>query len=147
YLDEQAKNEPEKGMRKFYAKRAAEVRALPSERDLDWTKIYHVVVLAMVDEGLEVLRPSVASYAHAEYDRSKIIFILATEQFAAKQAEPVVEALRQEFGNAFHKFLVSVHPDGIPGEVRGKAGNFNHAARLARGLMEEMQVPLTNVLF
>lgn len=136
-----------RGLRRLYKKTLQKLATIPTERNLNWKDIYHVVVLATVDEDMAVLRPSVASYANADYDHSKIIFILATEQFSAHLALPHAEQLEKEFGKSFHKFLVTQHPDAIPGEVRGKAGNFKFAAQRAKEVLEEMNVPLENVLF
>src|SRR3989344_770339 len=57
YLQTELKKEKRRGYRRLYRKNIEQISKLPKERALDWTQIYHVVVLAMVKEGIEVLRP------------------------------------------------------------------------------------------
>jgi hypothetical protein len=44
----------------------------------------------------------------------------------------VAEKIKEEFGNAFSGFLITVHPRGLPGEIPGKGSNESWAAERAK---------------
>jgi hypothetical protein len=147
YLQSKIQSETDKGLRRVYRKELAQLLSLPADRSLDWTQIHHVVVLAAVNEGPEVLGPSIESYINAEYDHSKVIFALAIEEHAGEAALAVAAEMERKYSQAFAKFIIAVHPDNIPGEVRGKAGNFKFAAQRIKEYLDQSQIPLENVIF
>ncbi len=147
YLEQKFLSETDKGLKKLYKKELDQLVGLPQNRKLDWEAIYHVVVLAAVSEGPDVLMPSIDSYVNAEYDHSKIIFILAIEEHAGEAAKQTAAMLEEKYSRSFRQFAVAVHPDNIPGEIRGKAGNFAFAAKKAKEMMDGLNVPLENVIF
>ena len=147
YLQERLSQETDKGLKKLYTKELEQLRDLPTGRNFDWTQIYHVVTLAAVSEGADVLGPSIDSYINTGYDHSKIILVLAIEEHAGEAARQTAALLEKKYGQSFHRFLISVHPDKIPGEVRGKAGNFTFAAKMVKDLLDRSNIPLENVIF
>lgn len=147
HLNKLVETEPNRGVRRIYKDELERLEIVPKDRDLDWEKIYHIVVLAAVSEGPELLSESIDSYVTTDYDHSKLIFVLALEEHAGEVAKETARVLEAKYKDKFHKFLVSFHPDGIPGEVRGKAGNFNHAARLTAKVLDEMGVKYENAIF
>lgn len=96
---------------------------------LDWREIYHVAMIATYQEGLEILRPSVKSIVDCHYDSNKIILVLACEERDKENAQKLSKQLEKEFGKYFKKFLITMHPDNIPGEVKGKGANITWAGR------------------
>ena len=118
----------------------------PGEGIIDWREIYHVVILTTYQEPLEILRPSVAAAAQADYPRAKKIFVLATEERDKEDARQNAVALRGEFAHHFEHFLVTEHPDGIEGELKAKGANATWAARELKVLLEREKIPLDRTL-
>jgi cellulose synthase/poly-beta-1,6-N-acetylglucosamine synthase-like glycosyltransferase len=100
--------------------------------DFPYAHIHHVVILPFYKESEDVVRASIAALQNARYDKQKMIVVLATEARAGAEARAVAKAMEQEFEDAFKSFLVTVHPDDIPGEMAGKGSNATYAAEAVR---------------
>jgi hypothetical protein len=104
--------------------------ALEGADVLPWDAIKHVVIIPNYKESPEKLRTTLTTLARSRGARESIIPILAMEE-----AEPGSDAkglaLAREFESQFWDLLVTTHPYGIPGEVRGKSSNEDWAARRA----------------
>ena len=85
--------------------------------------IFHLVVLPTYNEGLEVIRPSVRSLLEDGFSPENMIVVLAIEERAGEEARQRAAAIESEFGHKFRNFLVTVHPDNMPGELKGKGAN------------------------
>ncbi len=105
----------------------ARCRLLPG-----WDEIYHLVILPTYKESYEVIRPSVSALLAEGYPGDKIIVVLAIEEREGAAGEEKARRLEKEFAGSFFKFLVTRHPDGIPGELKGKGANQSFAAREAK---------------
>lgn len=146
YLGQITGAEPKRRLRNLYRQQIASLNKLSSERNFDWEKIYHLVILATYNESFEVLNSSIASYAGANYDHSKIIFVLATEERAGTEADEKAKQLFDKYGGSFFKFVISKHPDGIIGEAKVKGANVTYAAKVAQDLLDRMNIPYEDVI-
>ena len=97
---------------------------------LPWEAVKHVVVIPNYSESEEKLRATLRAMAQANDARENIIPVLAMEE-ADADAYQKAAALAREFASSFFDLLVSFHPAGLPGEVRGKSSNEAWAARFA----------------
>src|SRR3989338_5832665 len=105
---------------------------------LNWSKrlaqypqakeIYHVILQTTYQEEIEILRASLRAIVSARYDLKKVIYVLATEERDANALQ-LAENLTKEFGHNFYRFITTVHPDAIPGEVAGRGSNMTWAAK------------------
>ncbi|TSC76092.1 MAG: hypothetical protein G01um101433_822 [Parcubacteria group bacterium Gr01-1014_33] len=112
----------------------------------DWQEIYHLVILPVYKEPYDVVRESILSLARTNYLKEKLLVVLATEE-RAPESQEVAEKIRQEFGSQFFKFLITVHPDNIPGELAGKGSNETWAGRGAKEkLIDPLHIPYERVL-
>ncbi len=100
-----------------------------------WRRVRHLVILPMVKEPYEIVRESFAALAKVNYPKDKLIVVLATEARAGDVASETATRIQGEFGNTFGKFLVTVHPADIPGELPGKGSNETWAAARAKELV------------
>jgi len=115
--------------------------------------IYHLVILPMYDEPYEVVRESFASLTRVNYDRKKLLAVLALEDKAGEAARETGRKLAAEFGGAdsgtapFGKFLVTHHPINLPDEIPGKGSNEVWAGQQAmREIIEPMKIAPEHVL-
>lgn len=112
-----------------------------------WEKVRHLVVLPMYREPFEVVRASIASYADAEYPKEHIWVVLATEASGGAEDAAVAEKIKSQFETVFGKFLVTVHPAGIEGELPGKGSNETWATREAvKSIVDASGTSRENVL-
>jgi hypothetical protein len=64
-----------------------------------------------------------------------MIIVLATEERAGHEGLERGNTIAAEYGARFGKFLVTVHPDGIEGELKGKGANQAWAAKELKRLI------------
>ena len=63
------------------------------------------------------------------YPRDKMIVVLAMEERAGAEARDRAKVIEKEFANVFGRFMITWHPDGIAGELKGKGSNQAWAIR------------------
>lgn len=126
----------------------AELKKGKKERwDLDWQEIYHLVILPMYKESYEVVAASFASLAAANYPKDKMIVALAVEERAGAGARAVAEKINARYGRKFFRFLITVHPADLVGELAGKGSNETWAAKQAKKeIIDPLKIPYENIL-
>ena len=113
----------------------------------NWKDICHLVILPMYDEPYEVVRESFESLARVNYPKDKMIVALALEQRAGAAAAATGERIKKEFGERFFRFLVTVHPLGLSGEIPGKGSNESWAAARAKEtIIDPLKLDYRNIL-
>lgn len=94
----------------------------------EWERVIHVVFVPMYKEDYAILDATFEALDASDYPNNKIIPILCTEERAGEAAQETAKRLKDKFSPHFHSFYITVHPDGIPGEVKGKGPNLTYAA-------------------
>ncbi len=116
-------------------------KRLRHHMSLDWAQLverfsydhlYHMVVLPFYREPLSVVDATIASIANTKYDTKSIIIVLAAEGRAGEEAQAVAAAMQEKWGDKFGSFLVTTHPQDVPGEMAGKGSNAAYAIEEAR---------------
>jgi len=97
-----------------------------------WRDIVHLIILPTYNESLDVIKSCFDGLVNDGYPADRMIVVLATEQRAGEQARARARAIEREYGDKFMDFLVTVHPDDIEGELKGKGANQTWAAREAK---------------
>ncbi|MDD4900589.1 MAG: glycosyltransferase family 2 protein [Patescibacteria group bacterium] len=100
-----------------------------------WSEVVHLVIFPTYDESLEVVRPSFEALLKDGYPTDKMIMVFAIEERAGEAGREKARAIKQEFGGKFKHFLVTTHPDGLAGEIKGKGANQAWAAQQAKILV------------
>ena len=113
----------------------------------DWRKIYHLVIFPTYKENLPVLRGSFKALARAKYPKERIIVVLGMEERAGEEARKIAKEIKREFGDKFFKLLITVHPEGIEGEIAGKGSNECWAGKEAKEkIIDPLKIPYQNVI-
>lgn len=112
-----------------------------------WKDIYHLVILPMYKEDEKIVRETFEKLVESDYDKKKMIVVLAIEERAGNAARKTAEKISNDFGEKFFKFLITVHPDNISGEIAGKGSNENWAGKRAKEeLIDALNIPYENVI-
>jgi cellulose synthase/poly-beta-1,6-N-acetylglucosamine synthase-like glycosyltransferase len=98
----------------------------------DWQDIYHLVILPMYHEPYEIVRETFESLMAAHYPKEKMIVVLGLEERGGAGARATGERIEKEYDGKFFKFLATVHPKDLPGEIPGKSSNQSWAAKEAK---------------
>ena len=119
--------------------------AMPSEYP-NPDKIYHVVIVAAYNEGIEVLEPSIDSINKNTFPNDHTIVALAYEARGGEAMENTAKELHTKFKGVFKDFLLIKHPDGLPGEVVGKGPNLTYAGEFIADYIDKKHIPAENVI-
>ncbi len=134
--------------RKFYSTEKQRIESLVDNNVLDkpYTDFYHVIVIPFVDESEEVLTSTVNALTNSQYPHDRMILLLASEERVGEPAQVVARNMLAKFESKFHKMLVTVHPDGLPGEIKGKSANASYAVASILPELESMGIAEEQVL-
>jgi hypothetical protein len=116
-------------------------RRLKHHMNIDWRAmierfeyehLYQLVILPFYNESEKVLDASLKALSEAHYDKKSMIVVLASEGRAGAEVQERAERMKEKWSATFGRFLVSVHPGDIEGEMAGKGSNATWAAEQAR---------------
>lgn len=114
----------------------------------NWQDIYHLVVLPMYKEPLEIVRQTFRSLVKTDYPKDKIIIVLACEERTRDFIEKTAQEIEREFSSRFFKFIVTWHPKNLTGEVSGKGANEAWATKKAKEeIIDPLKIPYYNIIF
>ena len=118
---------------------------LTAEQIARYPKIHHVVVIPNFKEPLEVLSLTLQALADQSISPDQLTVALGMEQ-TEEDAFAKGNELEKRFASRFAHFFVTVHPDGLAGEIPGKATNQNWAARFVkRELVDKLGMRLEDL--
>ena len=112
----------------------------------DWHTLWQVVLFPMASEGREVVEASIKALLAAAYDPTRFVIVLAVEERAGPAAAAMARELEAAYAPRVGAFLVTLHPDGVPGEARVKGANATHAAKQVRAWLDARGIPYQRVL-
>ena len=101
----------------------------------NWQDVYHLVILPMYKEPYGVVKESFDSLRRMNYPKDKFIVVLSAEERGGDEAKEVLKKIEEEFGRDFFKFMTTIHPAQIPGELQGKGSHETFAAKEAKKLI------------
>jgi len=115
----------------------------------DWRELYHLVVFPMYKEPLEIVKDTFDVLSEKnDYPKDKLIVVLACEEKARKDMEATAQEIERRSKGKFFKFLVTWHPNNLPGEIAGKGSNETWAAKKAKEeIIDPLGIPHKNVIF
>ncbi|PIR13412.1 hypothetical protein COV49_02285 [Candidatus Falkowbacteria bacterium CG11_big_fil_rev_8_21_14_0_20_39_10] len=103
-----------------------------ARQGLNWQDVIQLVVLPTSYESLDIIRPTFEALLGDGYPTKNMIVVFAIEERAGKEAQERAEIVKKEFGYKFKEFLITIHPDGIAGELKGKGANQAWAAKIVK---------------
>lgn len=111
-----------------------------------FTDFYHLIVVPFVDESEDVLTSTVGALATAQYPHDKMMVVLASEERAGAVAQEVGKKVLAKFEDKFYKMFLTVHPDGMEGEIKGKSANASFAVASLLPELDKMGIKEEEVL-
>lgn len=113
----------------------------------DWRDIYHLVILPMYKEPLNIVRDTLRAIEASDYPKDRLIVVLATEERAGRAAEETAKIIKKEFGDKFFRLLTTCHPMNLPNEIPGHGSNDAWAAKEAKKhIIDVVKIPYENVI-
>lgn len=131
-------------------------KRLKHHMELDWEQMiarfqydhfYQLVVFPYYKEPREVLEGALRGLADAKYDNQRLIVVLAAEERAGEDALQLGREMKERYGSTFGHFILTVHPDDIPGEIAGKGSNVHYALQEThRNVIEKYGINVRDIL-
>jgi len=112
-----------------------------------WQAINHLIVLPMYREPYGVIQASLKSLLAANYPKDRLMVVLATEGRGGAEDQATAALAVREFSSLFKSFSITVHPEGLPGEIIGKGSNETWAVRRVKEeLIDKAAMDYDNIL-
>jgi len=116
------------------------------EKISSWQRIHHLIIVPSYQEPLSILRNTLESINKNDYPLNKMIVVLALEEKAGPEMYQRGLILEKEFKDCFLSFIITVHPQDIPGEIAGKSSNEAWGTKEALKKIEEMKIPYSDII-
>ncbi|MBX4190245.1 glycosyltransferase family 2 protein [Candidatus Parcubacteria bacterium] len=114
---------------------------------VNWKDLYHLVILPVAREPYTIVRESLHSILNSNYDRNRLIVVLATEGRTGEHATMLAQEATKEFGDSFFKFHITTHPANLEGEIPGKGSNEAWAGtKIKEEIIDPLQIPYERVV-
>jgi cellulose synthase/poly-beta-1,6-N-acetylglucosamine synthase-like glycosyltransferase len=131
-------------------------RRIKHNEVVDWSKmlanlkyehVYHLVLLPFYKEDTGVIEKCIESLLASNYNKKRMLVVLAAEARVGEQARLVASLMSERFGAKFGAFLTTIHPYGVVGEMNGKGSNISYAIEEARNkILNEKKIPYEDVV-
>ncbi len=109
--------------------------------------LWQLIILPNYNESLEIIRSSLISLLKDGYPPARMIIALAMEERAGTAAHERAAAIQQEFAQQFGHFIITWHPDHLPGELKGKGANQAWSARvIKKEIIDREQLDYSKIL-
>ncbi len=110
-----------------------------------WQDVYHLVLLPFYKEGVDIVEGAVKSLVETNYPKDKMIVVLAAEG-RAEGSEEIARIVEEKYKDKFFKFMVTVHPADVLGEMPGKGSNTAHAGRKIKEEIDRWGISYEDIL-
>src|SRR3989338_3902810 len=108
-------------------------------KNLKTEHIWHLVILPMANEPYDVLKSA--------WPKEKMIITLSYEENYEERGKKAGNKIKEDFGNFFPNFLITMHPKNLERELPGKGSNVTWAGREAKkNFLDEKKIPYENII-
>jgi len=123
-----------------------ELKKIENHR-ISWKDIFHIVILPTFKEDRQIIEEGLDALASSDYPKEKIIVVLAIEQKAGKEFEEQAKSIAQKYKSVFFDFIITIHPEGVLGEISGKGSNTAYAGKQVKEkIIDKLKIPYQNIL-
>lgn len=100
--------------------------------NVEFNDVIQLIILPTYKESYELVKETINSIATCGYPTKNMIMVLTVEGRAGEYFAINAKRIKEEYKGIFRNFLVTVHPEGIEGEIKAKGPNQAWGARIAR---------------
>ncbi|MBU1119417.1 glycosyltransferase family 2 protein [Patescibacteria group bacterium] len=109
-------------------------------------ELYHLVIIPTYKEEINIVRPTFEALVNSNYSNEKMIVVLAIEERDKERGMKNAQIIKDEFGDIFHHFMITVHPKDLEGEIPGKGSNEAWAGRRVKEYIDEKGIAYEDIL-
>jgi hypothetical protein len=122
-------------------------RRLEVEKKIDWIKrcnelnsvdglsfpdIYQAVLFPVYREGLDILTSSIEALIKCNYGKDKMVVALTIEERGGDEVWNNAIEMQKKYKDKFFEFIITRHPNGLPGEAKTKGANATWGAKVLK---------------
>ncbi len=124
---------------------------LPSDclarNGVKWEELHHLIILPNYNEDIDIIRTCLKALLDDGFPPEQMMVALAMEERAGAEAHTRAEIIRQEFSTKFRRFIITFHPDGIIGELKGKGANQAWCGKQVKAeIIDQENIPYDKIL-
>jgi len=108
--------------------------------------LLHLIFLPTYKEPEEVIDQSLEGLTKIEYPAKKLFVVLCGEEKDKENFLEIAGKMEQKYQGAFFKFMVTLHPKDVPGEVAGKGSNTAYAGKEAKKIIDGLNLPYEKIV-
>lgn len=108
--------------------------------------LIHALVIPFHREGRDILEPSLEALAKASFNMKQVIVVLTAEERAGPESGELAHTLAKEYAGVFKKVIATVHPAGLPDEIKGKGPNANWGMRALQNYIDAEKIAYEDVV-
>jgi Ca2+/Na+ antiporter len=97
-----------------------------------WRDLWHLIILPNYNESAEIIASALESLLKDGFPAERMLVVVAMEERAGAAAHEKADFIRVKFKDSFGRLLITYHPDGIAGELKGKGANQAWAIKQAQ---------------
>lgn len=124
-------NKLKKGLKIDWRKKCQKLTSI-NKNISRWEDVIHLIIFPITRESLDVIRPSIEKIAEGIYPTEKMIMVLTIEERGGPEVLKNANKMKDLYNDRFRNFIVTVHPDGLVGEMKGKGANQAWAAEVVK---------------
>ncbi|MBI5530145.1 MAG: glycosyltransferase family 2 protein [Candidatus Doudnabacteria bacterium] len=134
--------------KRFYRQEAERIGHLISmgQTGKNMGDFYHIVLIPFTDESFEILDSTFSALAACNYPKDKMMVVMASEERAGEPAQEVGRQIKAKYEKIFNRFFITKHPDGLPGEIKGKSANASFAMQSMLPELEKLGLKTEQIL-
>lgn len=122
-------------------------REIGSLNKLKWDNLYHVVILPNYQDEYRILRSSVMSLVEANFPTERTIVVIGLEEREPGDDKfERASKIKKELQKYFYDILITEHPDGIVGEIKGKSANTKWMGIKLKEYIDKKKIPYENII-
>ncbi|MBN1169122.1 glycosyltransferase family 2 protein [Candidatus Woesebacteria bacterium] len=110
----------------------------------NWKDIKHVVIIPTYNESVKILKKPLDSLKNQKQIDTKNLYVIVTLEKRAEGSKERAKELESIYGKSFGYFFTTLHPDGLPGEIRGIASNQTWGAKQIKKHLDKLNIDLGN---
>ncbi len=112
-----------------------------------WQDLWQLIILPNYNESAEIIASALDSLIKDGFPTAQMLVVVAMEERAGVAAHEKAEYIKEKFQNSFGRLVITFHPDGIVGEIKGKGANQAWAIKqVQRDLLDAEKFNYDNIL-
>jgi len=109
-----------------------DLKTKTSTKRVDWKDLVHMIIFPVSNESYEIIEPSFQAIVDSKFPLKNMIIVLTIEERGGEEILKNAKKIELKYASLFKDFILTVHPDGLADEMKGKGANQAWAAKIVQ---------------